>query len=179
MPSNSWYRIRRHAPAATSQLTRPILADGIRDVIQCAVLSLIATVNDDGTPNVSLKESLLLRSDPAFFAYIASPQTSEHFLRNPTVSINVGDLFRRRGYRSNRPARVLHTREPGWTDVSEWDWRKNGADHPVNHVVRIDVSAALAVLSPAYCFGRAASEDALCEANMAIDRILKWDGIAP
>ncbi|MPW23141.1 pyridoxamine 5'-phosphate oxidase family protein [Paraburkholderia sp. CNPSo 3157] len=153
----------------------PILTTDMLDVIQRAILSFVATVNEDGSPNLSPKASLVARNDTLFFADIASPQTVENLRRNPAISINVVDVFARRGYRFNGAASVLAAGDPARASVAEWVWRTNGSDYPVNHVVRIDVSEALPLLSPAYRFGGAASEDALRETYMAKYGVRKRD----
>ncbi|MCR4470473.1 pyridoxamine 5'-phosphate oxidase family protein [Burkholderia sp. SCN-KJ] len=145
----------------------PILTADMRNVVQRAILSFVATVNEDGSPNLSPKASLIVRDDALFFADIASPQTIENLRGNPAISINVVDVFARRGYRFNGVAWILPDGDLDRTYISEWVWRTNGHDYPVNHVVRIDVREALPILSPAYRFGDAASEDALRETYMA------------
>ncbi|QUN32978.1 pyridoxamine 5'-phosphate oxidase family protein (plasmid) [Cupriavidus sp. KK10] len=153
----------------------PILTTDMLDVIQRAILSFVATVNDDGTPNLSPKASLFAQNDTLFFADIASPQTIENLRRNPAISINVVDVFTRRGYRFNGMARILPTADPERTYVAEWVRQTNGPDYPVNHVVRIDVREALSLLSPAYRFGAGASEEALREVYMAKYGVQKRD----
>ncbi|MFP3555488.1 pyridoxamine 5'-phosphate oxidase family protein [Paraburkholderia sp. SIMBA_049] len=144
----------------------PILTTDMLDVIKRAILSFVATVNEDGSPNLSPKASLIALNDALFFADIASPQTIENIRRKPAISINVVDVFARRGYRFNGTARVLPAGDLDRTFVTDWVWRTNGTDYPVNHVVRIDVREALPLLSPAYCFGNVASEDSLRETYM-------------
>jgi predicted pyridoxine 5'-phosphate oxidase superfamily flavin-nucleotide-binding protein len=153
----------------------PILTTDMHDVIQRSILSFIATVNEDGMPNLSPKASLVARNDALFFADIASPQTIRNLQRNPAISINVVDVFARRGYRFNGMARVLPDGDLDRRYVAEWVWGTNGADYPVNHVVRIDVREALPLLSPAYRFGDAVSEEALREAYMAKYGVRKRD----
>jgi predicted pyridoxine 5'-phosphate oxidase superfamily flavin-nucleotide-binding protein len=156
-----------------------ILTPDMHDVIGRAMLSFVATVNRDGTPNLSPKASLFASDDALFFADIASPRTIENLRRNPAISINVVDVFSRRGYRFSGSAHLLPKGHPDWTRVAEWVWRTNGSDYPVHHVVRIDVHEASALLSPAYRFGKATSEDALREAYIAKYDARKPGGSAP
>jgi predicted pyridoxine 5'-phosphate oxidase superfamily flavin-nucleotide-binding protein len=164
-PQNKAHAARRHR---SLEAMMPILSTDMRDTIRRAKLSFVATVNEDGTPNVSPKASLTARGDALFFADIASPQTIENLRRNPAISINVVDIFARRGYRFNGTGRLLPTTDPDWKEVAEWVWRMNGPDYPVNHVVRIEVREALPVLSPAYRFAEPVSEDALRQVYLAI-----------
>ena len=66
-------------------------------IIKQAILSFVATVNEDGTPNLSPKASLTVRNGVLYFADIASPGTIRNLRRNPAVEINVIDIFQRRG----------------------------------------------------------------------------------
>jgi predicted pyridoxine 5'-phosphate oxidase superfamily flavin-nucleotide-binding protein len=157
----------------------PILTPDMYDVIQRAMLSFVATVNEDGTPNLSPKASLFASNEALFFADIASPRTIENLRRNPAISINVVDVFSRRGYRFSGLARLLTDADPDRKSVTEWVWRTNGPDYPVHHVVRIDVREALPLLSPAYRFGEATSEDVLREVYMAKYGVRKRDRSAP
>ncbi|MFM0498481.1 pyridoxamine 5'-phosphate oxidase family protein [Paraburkholderia caledonica] len=145
----------------------PILNADMVNVIQRAILSFVATVNDDGSPNLSPKASLVARDDALFFADIASPTTVENIRKNPGISINVVDVFARRGYRFNGAASLLPVGDLDREFVAEWVRRTNGPDYPVNHVVRIDVREALPLFSPAYRFGEGASEEVLREVYMA------------
>lgn len=145
----------------------PVLTSDMHDIIQRAMLSFVATVNEDGTPNLSPKASLYAMDDALFFADIASPRTIENLRRNPAISINVVDIFSRRGYRFSGSAGLLSETDPDRKHVAQWVWRTNGPDYPVHHVVRIDVREASPLLSPAYRFGAGASEDALREVYRA------------
>lgn len=153
----------------------PILTADMLDVIQRTILSFVATVNKDGSPNLSPKASLIARNDTLFFADIASPQTINNIRRNPEISINVVDVFSRRGYRFNGRAAVLPVGDVDREFVAERVWRTNGSDYPVDHVVRVDVREALPLLSPAYRFGEGASEEALREAYMTKYGVQKQD----
>jgi predicted pyridoxine 5'-phosphate oxidase superfamily flavin-nucleotide-binding protein len=153
----------------------PILNADMLDVIQRTILSFVATVNEDGSPNLSPKASLIARNDALFFADIASPRTIKNVRRNPEISINVVDVFARRGYRFNGMASVLAAGDVDREYVTEWVRRTNGSDYPVNHVVRVDVREALPLLSPAYLFGEKASEDTLREVYMTKYGVRKRD----
>lgn len=76
-------------------------------IINQAILSFVATVNEDGTPNLSPKASLTVRTGVIYFADIASPRTILNLKRNPAVEINVVDIFQRRGYRFKGRALIL------------------------------------------------------------------------
>jgi uncharacterized protein len=144
----------------------PMITDDMRDIIRRAILSFVATVNEDNTPNLSPKASLMAREDHLFFANMASPQTIANLKRNPAIEINVVDIFSRRGYRFKGHAELLSEGSPDFAVVAEWVWGINGREYPVHDVVRIRVAEAKPLLSPAYVFGAGITEDGLRAAYM-------------
>jgi predicted pyridoxine 5'-phosphate oxidase superfamily flavin-nucleotide-binding protein len=138
------------------------ITDDMRDVVRRAILSFVATVNPDGTPNVSPKASLTILDGVLYFADIASPKTVRNLKTNPAIEINVVDIFSRRGYRFSGLAAILDKGHPKYAAVAEWVWSTNGREYPVNHVVRIEPSDAKPLLSPAYLFSKPVlTEDAI------------------
>lgn len=138
-----------------------IITDDMFSVIRRAILGFVATVNADGTPNLSPKASLLARGNELFFADIASPRTIANLRRNSVIAINVVDIFSRRGYRFNGNATVLAPGHPDYDFVAKWVWEVNGEDYPVNAVVRTVVTEAIPLHSPAYEFGPGITEQGL------------------
>jgi hypothetical protein len=52
------------------------ITDDMHEIVRRAILSFVATVNEDGSPNLSPKASLTVRGNALFFANIASPDLS-------------------------------------------------------------------------------------------------------
>jgi len=121
-------------------------------VIQRAILSFVATINEDATPNLSPKASLTVRDGTLYFADIASPRTIRNLQRDPAVEINVVDIFERRGYRFTGRAVVLSPADEKFSMIADWVKAVNGPEYPVDHVVRIAISAISPLLSPAHVF---------------------------
>jgi uncharacterized protein len=136
-------------------------------IIRGAMLCFVATVNDDGTPNLSPKASLTTRGDRLLFADIASPRTVANLRRNPSIAVNVVDIFARRGYRFEGTAMVLPPGDPDYDSVAEWVWSVNGKTYPVDHVVSITVKRATPLSSPAYRFGEGTTEESLRQSFLA------------
>ncbi|WP_019831886.1 pyridoxamine 5'-phosphate oxidase family protein [Sphingomonas sp. PR090111-T3T-6A] len=123
-------------------------------VIARAILSFVATVNADGTPSLSPKASLTVRNGGLFFADIASPRTISNLRRNPAIEINVVDIFARRGYRFTGRATVLAPDDAEARPIADWVRATNGPEYPVDHVVKVEISAIAPLLSPAHVFAR-------------------------
>jgi predicted pyridoxine 5'-phosphate oxidase superfamily flavin-nucleotide-binding protein len=128
-----------------------ITAD-MKAVIRRAILSFVATVNEDGTPNLSPKASLTVVNGALYFADIASPRTISNLRRNPALEINVVDIFERRGYRFTGRASILPPGNAEYSTVADWVRAANGPEYPVDHVVKIQTSSITPLLSPAHVF---------------------------
>jgi general stress protein 26 len=121
-------------------------------IVKQAILSFVATVNEDGTPNLSPKASLTARNGVLYFADIASPRTIRNLKRNPAVEINVVDIFQRRGYRFKGRAVILPPDDDEALMIAKWVRATNGPEYPVDHVVKIETSLITPLLSPAHVF---------------------------
>lgn len=130
------------------------------DVIESAKLMFVATVRPDGTPNLSPKGSVrALDSEHLIFADIASPQTIENLRTNPGVEVNAVDFISRRGYRFRGTAEILDPGNPDFEWIAEWLRATHGDMTPCLHAVRVRVTEAAELLSPAYTFGHVVEPD--------------------
>ena len=121
-------------------------------IIKQAILSFVATVNEDGTPNLSPKASLTVTNGVLYFADIASPRTILNLRRNPAVEINVIDIFQRRGYRFKGRALILSPGDDEYLMIADWVRATNGLEYPVDHVVKIETTSIIPLRSPAHVF---------------------------
>ncbi|WP_027802495.1 pyridoxamine 5'-phosphate oxidase family protein [Paraburkholderia dilworthii] len=124
----------------------------VEAIIKEAILSFVATVNEDGTPSLSPKASLTVRNGVLYFADIASPRTIRNLRRNPAVEINVVDIFQRRGYRFKGRALVLPPGNSEYLMIADWVRATNGLEYPVDHVAKIEITLITPLLSPAHVF---------------------------
>ena len=130
------------------------ITEDMQAVIKQAMLSFVATVNDDGTPSLSPKASLTVKDGVLYFADIASPRTILNLRRNPSIEVNVVDIFQRRGYRFKGHASTLHPGDDEYSAIANWVRKINGPEYPVHHVVKIDTIAVSPLLSPAHVFAQ-------------------------
>ena len=122
-------------------------------------LGFVATVNADGTPNLSPKGTFAV-VDPATvaFAEIRSPATLRNLAATPAVEVNFVDPFTRRGCRLFGTAQIVRRGEDGFDA-----WLPLFADHGglvprTRAVVLIAVTRALPLSSPAYDDGASEAE---------------------
>ena len=115
-------------------------------------LGFVATVSPDGTPNLSPKGTIsVLDENTLVFANIRSPQTIENLEKNPSIEINIVDLFSRRGYRFKGIAKII-------SDGEEYNkiilsYRQNGIQTTIKSIVIVNVKQILEVTSPLYDVG--------------------------
>ena len=115
-------------------------------------LGFVATVSPDGTPNLSPKGTIsVLDENTLVFANIRSPKTIENLEKNPSIEINIVDLFSRRGYRFKGIAKII-------SDGEEYNkiilsYRQNGIQTTIKSIVIVNVKQILEVTSPLYDVG--------------------------
>jgi predicted pyridoxine 5'-phosphate oxidase superfamily flavin-nucleotide-binding protein len=134
-----------------------VLSAEAQRVVEEQRLGFVATVNDDGTPNLSPKGTLaVLDDDRLVFANIRSPRTIANLRQRPAVEINVVDPFGRMGYRFRGTATVADS-------GAELDrllafYRGRGSQNAIESVVVIRVEHVEPVISPAYDLGLSEEE---------------------
>jgi uncharacterized protein len=136
-------------------------------------LGFVATVNADGTPNLSPKGTLAVWEDEHLaFADIASPNTSANLERNAAIEVNVVDPLIRRGYRFAGAASVHRAGATYDSGVEFYERRGTvRARERIRAFVVIAVASARPLRSPAYALG--ATED---ELRSKYRRLLLEDG---
>jgi predicted pyridoxine 5'-phosphate oxidase superfamily flavin-nucleotide-binding protein len=136
-----------------------VLANEIKDFVRQQKLGFIATVCPDGSPNLSPKGTVTVWDDEHLaFLDICSPGTVSNLLQNPSIEINMVDVFIRRGYRFKGTAQVIAKDDKMFNTVIS-AYGEAAKKFKVDHVVLIHVDRVLEVTSPAYDVG--SSEDEL------------------
>src|SRR5690349_23609245 len=107
----------------------PILTPDMKRLLDQQRLGFVATVNPDGTPNLSPKGTTTVWDDDHLvFADIHSPGTTANLRLNPHVEVNVVDPFARKGYRFKGTAEVLTAGEQFDTLVAFYRQRGSRAE---------------------------------------------------
>jgi predicted pyridoxine 5'-phosphate oxidase superfamily flavin-nucleotide-binding protein len=126
-----------------------VLSPDARRVVEEQRLGFVATVNADGTPNLSPKGTMaVLDEDHLAFADIRSPGTIRNLRERPAIEINIVDPIGRMGYRFRGIATVVE----GGARLDELlaFYRDRGTNLPIQRVVVIQVQRCEPVISPAY-----------------------------
>ena len=137
-----------------------ILSDDMKRVVRQQRIGFVATVCPDGTPNLSPKGTAAVWDDDhLLFADLASPGTMDNLRHNPSVEINLVDLYSRKGYRFKGTAHIVDKKkEPEMHEEIFQAYEKGGRGvHqvrlPARAYVLIKVERALPLVSPAYLPG--------------------------
>jgi predicted pyridoxine 5'-phosphate oxidase superfamily flavin-nucleotide-binding protein len=131
-----------------------ILTDDMQRVVD-RELGFVATVDADGTPNLSPKGTIAVWDDDhVVFADLRSPGTVANLRANPSVEVNVVDQLTRKGYRLKGRATVHVGDEEFERGVQLYERRGLAqARDRIHAIVVIAVERALPVTSPAYDLG--------------------------
>ncbi|MGV9803079.1 pyridoxamine 5'-phosphate oxidase family protein [Mycobacterium sp. NPDC003449] len=133
-----------------------LIDDDMRDIVNSAKLAFVATVNPDGSPNLSPKGSVrVYDDDQVAFMDIASPGTIANLSANNRMEIAVIDFLRRRGYRFSGTAELHRAGSAVHTWLQQWLLDLNGPGYPANQAVVLKVERVRPILSPAYTYGGA------------------------
>ncbi|MCH9673148.1 MAG: pyridoxamine 5'-phosphate oxidase family protein [Gammaproteobacteria bacterium] len=131
-----------------------IITADMKALIASHSLGYVATVNADGTPNLSPKATMVALDDTRIaFGDLRSPTTVANLKARPGMEINFIDVFARRGFRfrgtatyANRDSaefRELLPHFSAWGDLAD----------SFHGVIVLNVERALPVSSPAYDHG--------------------------
>ena len=136
-----------------------MLTAAMKALVRDHTLGFVATVNDDGTPNLSPKGTMaVIDDDTVGFGEMRSPNTLANLAKRPTVEINVVDVFARKGFRFRGKA-AFHpkgTAEFARMLAAFGSWTElHGL---FNGIVAVAVESALPIVSPAYDRGLTEAE---------------------
>jgi len=145
-------------PLAHAHDKATLTAD-MKRVVREQRLGFVATVNADGTPNVSPKATFIVLDDAKIgFGDIRSPGTLRNLKSNPAVEVNFVDPFARKGYRFAGMATVVERGAPGFDHLLGRFEECGITVSRLRALVMIDVRKALPLISPAYDRGITESE---------------------
>jgi predicted pyridoxine 5'-phosphate oxidase superfamily flavin-nucleotide-binding protein len=129
-----------------------VITQEIKEFLNLQKLGYVATVNSDGTPNLSPKGTIIGWTDKTLaFADIRSPDTMNNLQTNPHVEINVIDPLLRKGYLFRGEAQIIQDKSLFENILNHY--RDNGVKSPINSIVLVKVTDVSNVTSPLYDMG--------------------------
>lgn len=142
-----------------------MLTDEMKTLIRDYSGGAVATINDNGTPSVSTKATFTVVDDTTIaFGNLRSPGTVANLKQRPAVEVCFLDVLKRKAVRVTGQGRLVPVAEADAAlgGAFERDW--GDYIESMDGFVRIDISAAELILSPAY--DRGAKETELHAANL-------------
>jgi len=128
-----------------------MLTADMQRVIREQRLGYVATVNADGTPNVSPKATFTVIDHATIgFAELRSPGTLRNLKTNSAVEVNFVDPFVRKGYRVAGTAAVVERGAAGFDELLVAFAEFGDLAARMRAAVTITVRKALPITSPAY-----------------------------
>ena len=128
------------------------ISEEIKNFVNSQKLGYVATVSNDGTPNLSPKGTIVVMNESTLvFADIRSPQTIQNLQNNPSVEINVVDPFQRLGYRFKGECKIINE-GPEFDKILDY-YANVGIKSKINSVVIVDVESMSEATSPSYDLG--------------------------
>lgn len=131
-----------------------MLTEQMKTLIRSFSAGSVATVTPDGLPRVSPKATFVILDDQTLaFGNIRSPGTLANLRTNPAVEVCFTDVLHRRALRVTGRAEIVRKGDAdtdlrGAFDVAWADYVPH-----MSAFVRIDLSAAEIIISPAYDIG--------------------------
>ena len=156
-------RARGHYDGATAMGK---LTEDMKRVVSEQKLGFVATVSEDGTPNLSPKGTFIVLDDNhIMFGEIRSPNTVKNLVNRPTMEVNFVDPFARKGFRAKGRATFVPRGTPEFDQLLPRFTQWGELTDKFNGIVKLRVERAAPVISPAYDTG--AEEADLRDAWMA------------
>jgi hypothetical protein len=125
-------------------------------------LAFVATVDADGTPNLSPKGTIAVLDDNhLMFADLASPGTVANLRRHPGIEVNVVDVVARKGFRFKGRGAVYDEGERFEELLAMYASGPRAVERAhdrIHHIVVIELERCLPLLSPAYDSGATEAE---------------------
>ena len=138
------------------------LTKEMKQAVEDQRLAFVATVDADGTPNLSPKGTItVLDDDHLMFADLASPGTVANLRRHPGVEVNVVDVLARKGFRFKGRGAVYDEGERFEELLAVYASGPRAVDRArerIHHVVVIELERCLPLVSPAYDSGATEAE---------------------
>lgn len=128
-----------------------LLTAKVRESLERSVLCWLATVDEDGQPNVSPKEMFVAAErDCIVIANIASPKSAKNIAANEKVSLSFIDIFVQKGFNITGNAVEMKPSDPayaGWVEPLE---AMAGDRFPIASVFVVKMTAVAPIVAPSY-----------------------------
>lgn len=141
-----------------------MMNDAVRYEIDRAVLCWLATVNEDGIPNVSPKELWRIHDHATVvIADIASGGSVRNLRINLACCVSFVDVFRQKGFKLTGTALIIGNKDGGFEDMSAPLRAIAGTRFSVRNVVAMTVQHVAPIVAPSYALHKASEEEMMAD----------------
>lgn len=127
-----------------------MITQDMRALVDRQRLGFVATVNADGTPNLSPKGTVVVWDDNhLLWVDIRSPRTMRNLRERPATEINVVDPLIRKGYRFRGTCRIV-TDDAELQPILRFYREERLVMNPIRAAVLVAVVSVERVISPSY-----------------------------
>ncbi|CAN5765614.1 hypothetical protein BH20CHL2_BH20CHL2_04760 [soil metagenome] len=127
-----------------------MITQDMRALVDRQRLGFVATVNADGTPNLSPKGTVVVWDDNhLLWVDIRSPRTMRNLRERPATEINVVDPLIRKGYRFRGTCRIV-TDDAELQPILRFYREERLVMNPIRAAVLVAVVSVERVTSPSY-----------------------------
>ena len=136
-----------------------MLTEEMRSIIKVHPLGFVASLNGDGTPNLSPKGTFVVLDEKHLaFGHIRSPRTVANLKRNPVLEVCFLDVLHRKAVKVWGRAEVVDRDSSEGQSLSRI-FETWGEYAPlIKAYVRVAVEAAQLITSPGYDIGHTAED---------------------
>jgi uncharacterized protein len=129
----------------------PKINQAIRTDVENSVLCWLATVDVEGTPNVTPKEIFSCYGDDRLVvADIASTNTVRNIKTHSAVCASFIDVFRQRGFKIVGTATIVPPEHADFPIIGIELLRKAGTAFPIRHIISIKIVRISRIWAPSY-----------------------------
>lgn len=127
------------------------LTKKITQYIDKSVLCWLATVSNEGNPNVSPKEIFTYyQTDKIIIANIASPQTVKNIRQNKKVCISFIDILVQKGFQLKGKAEIITKNHSDFSKMEKILIELTKGKFPFSTITSITIETAKPILAPKY-----------------------------
>ena len=145
-----------------------MLTNEVKNNIERSVLCWLATVDQNGCPNVSPKEVFAADGESRMLiANIASPESVRNIQFNANVCVSFIDVFIQKGFKLRGRAIVIAKSDPRFGPMATPLIAITKGTFPIHSIIEIQVTDVAQILAPSYRLIPGATEEAQIKSAMA------------
>ncbi|HEY7773733.1 MAG TPA: pyridoxamine 5'-phosphate oxidase family protein [Marinagarivorans sp.] len=128
-----------------------MLTARVKSSMDESVLCWLATIDEDGVPNVSPKEMFTHHGDnKVLIANIASPQSAANVASNPNVCVSFIHVFKQKGFKLVGKARLIHRSHSEYQTLEDKLYALGGREFRLASIFEVTVYAVSPIIAPSY-----------------------------